>query len=76
MDIDLLNVRLERDNPNEIIEIVRELRFRGYVQGTDFDFKFVPIQIDPESYQTINKKHTMFIFYREELASWFTLLYQ
>ncbi len=71
-----LSVRIERDSPNEIIEIVRELRLKGYVQGTDFDFKFSPLRIDPESYQTIDKKHTIFTFYREELATWFTLLYQ
>ena len=71
-----LSVRIERESPNEIIDIVKELRIRGYTQGTDFDFKFVPIEIDPKNYQVVNNKHTMFIFYREEIATWFTLLYQ
>lgn len=69
-------VRIERDSPNEIIDIVKELRNRGYVQGQDFDFKFVPIEIDPKNYQVINNKHTMFMFYKEELATWFTLIWQ
>jgi len=71
-----LSVRIERESPNEIIDIVKELRNRGYTQGTDFDFKFVPIEIDPKSYVIINNKHTMFIFYREEIATWFSLVHQ
>ena len=58
------------------MELVRDLRKRGYAQGIDFDFKFIPVEIDHKSYQVINKKHTMFIFYKEEIATWFTLLYQ
>lgn len=72
----MIKVRIERDNPNDVIELVRELRKRGYTQGIDFDFAFVPVEIDQKDYHIINKKHTMFMFYKEEIASWFILLYQ
>ena len=71
-----INIRIERDSPDEIMEIVRELRKRGHAQGIHFDFRFVPVEIDPDNYTVINKKHTMFIFYKEELATWFSLIYQ
>ena len=69
-------MRIERDKPDEIMELVRELRKKGYAQGIDFDFKFIPVEIDHKSYQVINKNHTIFIFYKEEIATWFSLVHQ
>ena len=58
------------------MELVMELRKKGYVQGVDFDFTFVPIEIDPNNYETVEEKHTMFIFHKEEIATWFSLRHQ
>lgn len=58
-----------------VLAIVRLLRQDGYMQGVDFDFRFIPEQHDSFSYQSVVQKHTIFSFYDEELAMMFTLKY-
>lgn len=71
-----LRVEIFHDNVGYILDIVKELRDKGYVQGSDFDFAFIPVEIDNSNYQIIKEKHTVFMFYKEELATWFTLVWQ
>jgi len=60
---------------DQVLAIVRTLRRDGYVQGTHFDFEFVPSKMDEFSYHNVVNKHTNFIFYDEELAMMFALKY-
>jgi len=52
------------------IEIVRDLRQQGLMQGKDFDFKFVS-----SAENTIEKGHAIFTFYNEKYATFFALKY-
>lgn len=58
-----------------VLSMVRLLRQDGYVQGIDFDFRFIPEQHDNFSYEPIVRKHTIFTFYNKELAMMFALKY-
>jgi hypothetical protein len=59
-----------------MMDIVRELRAKVYVQGTDFDFSYHKPEYDLERYGVLYDRYTLFTFYKEELASWFELLYK
>ncbi len=60
---------------DETLAIVRELKDRGYVQGTDFDFTYYPPEFDNISGHAVYNRYVVFTFYKEELASWFSLIY-
>jgi hypothetical protein len=62
--------------PSEVLDIVRELRSQGYVQGIDFDFEYHKPKYDDWSGDAVYNRHTIFKFYKEELATWFALRYQ
>ena len=55
------------------MDIVRDLRAQGLVQGTDFDFAFHQSKWD----EMIGEipKHTIFTFYKDKNATWFILKY-
>jgi len=72
----MLQVRLIDKMPNEIMDIVRELRQQGYTQGTDFDFAYNKPKYDDLSHDAVYNRHTVFTFYKEELATWFSLRYE
>ena len=69
-------VILHNKSANEIIDIVRGMRGTGLIQGIDFDFKFMPLECDPESGNLIKDKHTVFNFYDEKWATFFMLKWQ
>jgi len=60
-------------DPSEIMELVRNLRSEGFVQGQDFDFAFHQSKWD----EMIGEipKHTVFTFYIEKHATLFALKY-
>ncbi len=58
------------------MDIVRQLRDKGYVQGVDFDFAYHPPKFDNFSSEAVYNRRVVFTFYKEEIATWFTLLYQ
>lgn len=60
-------------NANEVMEIVRELRQQGLVQGKDFDFKYQPPVWDNFSGDAVHNKHTVFYFYTEKYATFYQL---
>jgi hypothetical protein len=70
----MTKVTITNKNASEVLELVQKLRDKGYVQGVDFDFAFHQSKWD-EIFEEI-PKHTEFIFYKEELATWFSLLHQ
>ena len=64
----LIGYRLDR-----IISIVHELRNQNLTQGVDFDFEYLPPTWDGFSGRMTN--HAIFTFYKDSLASWFSLKY-
>lgn len=62
--------------PIEFLVIVNELKQKGYIQGIDFDFTYHPPKFDNFSGNAVYNRCVIFTFYKEELATWFSLLYQ
>jgi hypothetical protein len=67
---------LKHRKPTEIIEIVREMRDSGLIQGKDFDFKYNQTKWNDWNNEAVTPEHTVFIFYTEACATWFTLKYE
>ncbi len=65
-------VDLKYKGPNEVMDIVRELRAQGLVQGKDFDFAYNPPEEDWMNGTQI-ARFTRFTFYEEKWGTWFTL---
>lgn len=57
----------------EVLELVKELRSSGLVQGQDFDFKYQPPVWDNFSGDAVHNKHTVFYFYTEKYATFYQL---
>jgi hypothetical protein len=71
----MIEVKLMDKYPREVMEIVKELRQKGYMQHIDFDFEYhQPIYSDWSGDVEYNR-HTIFTFYKDELATWFSLRY-
>jgi len=71
----MTKVRMDKMSPGQAMEIVSELRSKGYGQGIDFDFAYYPSINDRFSGPT-KPCYTIFTFHKESLATWFTLRYQ
>jgi hypothetical protein len=68
-----ITVVVEDKNPVAVIEIVKELRASGLVQGVHFDFAYNQSRWDPMIGNV--KGFTNFTFYEEKYATLFTLKY-
>ena len=68
-------VSIENINANDTMNIVKDLREQGYIQGVDFDFAYRPEFYDNFSGEPLQKKHAEFIFYVEKYATLFLLKY-
>ncbi len=66
--------RIDGTYPTDIMDIVRELRVAGLVQGTDFDFKYNPPDYDWQTHEQV-ERYTIFTFYKDKWATWFALKY-
>jgi hypothetical protein len=64
------HIRINAD-ANQTMEIVREMRKSGMVQGEDFDFEYCPSVWDDLTDGIPN--HALFIFYKEKYATMFAL---
>ncbi len=71
----MIEVKLIDTMPNEVMDIVRQLKQRGYVQGTDFEWEYHKPEYNDWSGDAVYNRYTMFTFYKEELATWFSLRY-
>jgi len=71
----MIEVKVLDKMPNDVIELVRELRNNGYVQGKDFDFEYRPPKYDDWAMDAEYNRTTIFMFHTEELATWFSLRY-
>ena len=64
---------IERRDPSTILDIVRELRDSGLVQGVHFDFAFNQSRWDGMIGEI--PKYTTFTFYEEKYSTLFALKY-
>jgi hypothetical protein len=71
----MIEVKMNEMSPGQAIEIIGELRSKGYGQGIDFDFRYYP-SINDRFSGPAKPCCTVFTFYKESLATWFTLRYQ
>jgi hypothetical protein len=69
----LISVRLKDVDPNQVMDIVRELRQQGLVQSKDFDFAYYQSRWD----EMIGEIPTsaVFSFYTEKYATMFAIKY-
>lgn len=67
------HIVIERRGPNEILEIVKELRTSGLIQGVHFDFAYTQNRWDAMTGEI--PKHTIFTFYEEKYSTLFALKY-
>ena len=69
----MIKVTIKDRDPNEIMEIVRQMREDGVAQSKDFDFAYYQGHWD-EMIGAV-PKHTVFTFYNEKIATLFALKY-
>jgi hypothetical protein len=72
----MIEVKLIDTQPNEVIDIVNELKRKGYQLGIDFDWEYHKPEYNDWSGDAVYNRYTMFKFYTEELATWFELVYK
>lgn len=72
----MIEVKLIDTTASQAMDIAKELKDRGYVMGVDFDFSYHPPKYTDLTPDPVYNRHTIFTFYKEELASWFSLRYQ
>jgi len=68
-----ITVVVEDKNPVAVIEIVKELRASGLIQGVHFDFAYNQSRWDPMIGDV--KGFTNFTFYEEKYSTLFALKY-
>jgi hypothetical protein len=71
----MIEVTIRDIMPNEAMDIVKELRKMGHIQGVHFDFEYHKPEILVDDYAAVYNRYTIFKFYKEELATWFSLRY-
>ena len=72
----MIEVKILDITVSEIVDLVKDVRLKGYVQGVDFDFAYHPPKFDNFSGEAVDNKCVVFKFYKEELATWFELAYR
>lgn len=71
----MVKIVINHKNPAEIMDIVRELRSSGLIQGIDFEFAYHQATYNNDGYEAVTPKHTVFTFYTEKYASFVALKY-
>ena len=71
----MLEVKISKRPVNEIMDIVKELRHQGLVQGTHFDFAYHQPSYAPITGHFIEDRYTLFTFYEDKYATLFALKY-
>ena len=69
----VITIVIENKNVNEILDIVKELRDKGLVQGVHFDFAYNQSRWDPMIGDV--KGFTNFTFYEEKYSTLFAIKY-
>ena len=65
-------VIVPRLGPNEVMDLVKQLRAEGYQQGIDFDFAYNQSRWDDFTGETY-ERCTVFTFYDDRYATLFAL---
>lgn len=68
----MIKITVNDKDAGEIMEIVRQMRTSGLLQGKDFDFAYSPPGSSDDGWAP-TPKYTVFIFYDEKLATLFSL---
>ena len=68
-----MTITIEDRDPNAILDIVKQLRASGLVQGVHFDFAYNQSRWDPMIGDV--KGFTNFTFYEEKYSTLFALKY-
>jgi len=71
----LIEIVVEHRGVSEILPMVTSMRDRGWVLNQDFSFAYHNATFDNDGDEAVTPKRTVFTFYREELATLFTLTY-
>ena len=71
----MVKVNVLHKSPTEVMDLVKDLRLQGLVQGQDFDFAYYQARWDNYSPDGFIPKHTIFTFYTEKHATLFALKY-
>lgn len=61
--------------PAKAMDVVTILKQRGYTMGVDFDWEYHKPKFSDTTYEAVYNRYTVFRFYRDELATWFSLTY-
>jgi hypothetical protein len=69
----MVQIRIYKKDAGKIMDIVGELRAKGWVQSVDFDFAFNQSSWDAMIGEI--SKFTVFTFYTEKYATMFALKY-
>lgn len=69
----MTNITIHDRSANEVLEMVKELRQQGLVQGEDFDFAYNQGRWDEMIGEV--PKSAIFSFYTEKYATMFALKY-
>ena len=69
----MIQVKISDKDPNQILELVRELRDQGLVQGKDFDFAYHQSKWDDMIGEIPTT--TVFTFYVDKYSTLFILKY-
>jgi hypothetical protein len=72
----MIEVRIIDKKVNDILDLVKEIKALGHIQGVDFDFEYHPPKYNDFSGDPVYNRVTVFKFYTEKLATWFSLRYQ
>lgn len=69
------SVFINEIKPDEVMTIVRELRGKGLIQGTDFDFKYNPKQYDSNGFDLLSSNNAELYFRDGKWATFFRMKY-
>ncbi len=69
------NVVILHKDANQVMDIVKDLRQQGLIQGHDFDFAFSQAKYNNDGWEAVTPRQTVFTFYSEKYATLFALKY-
>jgi len=71
----LTEIKVIDIDANRTMEIVRELRAQGLLQGRDFEFSYHQAKYDNDGWSAVENKHARFRFTDGKYATLFALRY-
>lgn len=70
-----IDITILHKSANDTMDIVRELRAQGLIQGHDFDFAFSQAKYNNDGWEAVTPRQAVFTFYSEKYATLFALKY-